>query len=369
MPNSTQDNGYGDPQKDGSKKSDEAAKKGAEAGLSVLSIAAALALFENFTKHGRWRAFQGLSVQEGQFSEAVDALISTSTHEAVTRSQLAFSRSMLHNQVEGNWQGRLNALAAAYQDDVLARTATLPDQWGRTFHERASRHFQGFRSAVNGQFNRISRSVSEAESWISKLEAPIDRDALKRVMRQIEGAGLAMGDSATARTNFDRATRVIRKWALNHPGEAIPTRLVAGLRNALDSGWRMSLQAGLHTRATRLRNNLVDLTRNFSNRVFQGATLFWSQFIGREFAGGPRGVRWNLSAGHTKPDMCDVLSTEDMGLGPGVYYLGYAPFPAHVNCLCFLTPVFNIENRSGIPGASIQQNLNDLIERANNANP
>ena len=51
-----------------------------------------------------------------------------------------------------------------------------------------------------------------------------------------------------------------------------------------------------------------------------------------------KGMRWNLSKSHPKPDVCNVNATTDHnGLGPGVYTFGNKP-DSHPNCMCYQTP-------------------------------
>jgi hypothetical protein len=50
-----------------------------------------------------------------------------------------------------------------------------------------------------------------------------------------------------------------------------------------------------------------------------------------------KGMKWNLSKSHPKPDVCNVNATKDLyGLGPGVYTFGNKP-DSHPNCLCYQT--------------------------------
>ena len=50
------------------------------------------------------------------------------------------------------------------------------------------------------------------------------------------------------------------------------------------------------------------------------------------------GMEWNLSGSHPKPDICNLLATQDIhGLGKGVYPTGDLP-RSHPNCLCYWTP-------------------------------
>lgn len=57
------------------------------------------------------------------------------------------------------------------------------------------------------------------------------------------------------------------------------------------------------------------------------------------------GLRFLLSPGHPKPDICDLLSTQNLhGLGPGVYpTLKDTGWPAHPNTISFLVGVFKDE--------------------------
>ncbi len=56
------------------------------------------------------------------------------------------------------------------------------------------------------------------------------------------------------------------------------------------------------------------------------------------------GTRFLLSPQHPKPDICDLLSTQNIhGLGPGVYPHGKSPWPAHPNTLSYEEVVFRDE--------------------------
>ncbi|MDD2706347.1 MAG: hypothetical protein PHU07_13600, partial [Acidocella sp.] len=57
------------------------------------------------------------------------------------------------------------------------------------------------------------------------------------------------------------------------------------------------------------------------------------------------GWRYLLSPAHPKPDICDLLSTQNLhGLGPGVYpNRAKCPWPAHPNTLSFVEIVFKDE--------------------------
>ncbi len=53
------------------------------------------------------------------------------------------------------------------------------------------------------------------------------------------------------------------------------------------------------------------------------------------------GMRFNLSPNHPRVDICDYYASANLyGLGPGVYPVGEAPWPAHPNTMSYLTAVF-----------------------------
>lgn len=51
-----------------------------------------------------------------------------------------------------------------------------------------------------------------------------------------------------------------------------------------------------------------------------------------------KGMKWNLSRSHPKPDVCNINAEQDLyDLGEGVYPFGKKP-DSHPNCLCYQTP-------------------------------
>ena len=60
--------------------------------------------------------------------------------------------------------------------------------------------------------------------------------------------------------------------------------------------------------------------------------------------------KWNLNPNRSfGPDICDIFAKSDFGLGTGVFPANQMPqFPAHPNCMCFVTPVYEEE----IPGGA-----------------
>ena len=86
-----------------------------------------------------------------------------------------------------------------------------------------------------------------------------------------------------------------------------------------------------------IMENALKLSRTEINRAHGEAFA-----AGAAQIDGFGGLRFLLSPAHPKPDICDLLSTQNLyGLGPGVYpSRAKTPWPAHPNTLSFLEIVF-----------------------------
>lgn len=80
-----------------------------------------------------------------------------------------------------------------------------------------------------------------------------------------------------------------------------------------------------------LKSNAKRLARTEINNSFREAAIYSGQRSPWVI-----GQKWNLSASHPRPDICDVWATADSGLGAGVYHFNDTPV-GHPRCLCFLT--------------------------------
>ncbi len=82
-----------------------------------------------------------------------------------------------------------------------------------------------------------------------------------------------------------------------------------------------------------LKSNAKRLARTEINNSFREAAVYSGQRSPIV-----TGQKWNLSASHPRPDICDSWATADSGAGPGVYMFNDTPV-GHPRCLCFLTDV------------------------------
>jgi hypothetical protein len=96
-----------------------------------------------------------------------------------------------------------------------------------------------------------------------------------------------------------------------------------------DEAWK----ADWKTRG-RLKYNLQRLSRSEINNAHREA-----QVLSARVSPWVKALKWNLSASHPKPDICDTWATQDLhGLGPGIYPFDDVPLD-HPNGLCFITNV------------------------------
>lgn len=156
----------------------------------------------------------------------------------------------------------------------------------------------------------------------------LDRGARDAVINAIEAAVIqGHGAAQSAREFLARGEKVPidiqDRMALSGAG-----KLSKGVTDQLLTGTGSSL------------DNALRLMRTEINRA-HGEAYMMGGANHPDFAG----WRFLLSPAHPEPDICDLLSTQNLhGLGPGVYPTREkTPWPAHPNTLSFIEIVFNDE--------------------------
>ena len=155
----------------------------------------------------------------------------------------------------------------------------------------------------------------------------IDRGASQAIAEALRRA-VAMGQDASAAA-ADFLAR----------GEPVPpdvlARLGANTRAALERTLRQALMVdpqNAYSHALRLFR--TELNRAHGQAYQNGAAAHPDVI----------GMKYNLSPNHPRTDICDVYAHANLyGLGPGVYPVGQAPWPAHPNTMSYLTAVFREE--------------------------
>ena len=152
----------------------------------------------------------------------------------------------------------------------------------------------------------------------------LDRHARDLVVNQIEQSIIeGHGASQAAREFLARGAPVT---------EDILAKTGAANANAIGK----NVASALMRNAGSPMDNAMRLFRTEINRAHGEAYMAAGEQV-QGFAG----FRFLLSPAHPKPDICDLLSTQNLhGLGPGVYpSRAQCPWPAHPNTLSFIETV------------------------------
>lgn len=178
-------------------------------------------------------------------------------------------------------------------------------------------------SAVN-----FVRSIREADGLVlSDRLWRLDRGAKEAVTRAVEQA-VVQGASAT------RAAQDFILRGEQAPGE-VAAQAMRGRAGevAQTAGALLDIRSPAFMQAERVMR--TEINRAHGEAYMAGAVK----------TPGFVGFRYLLSPAHPAPDICDLLSTQNLhGLGPGVYpSREETPWPAHPNTLSFLVMVFKDE--------------------------
>ncbi len=179
-------------------------------------------------------------------------------------------------------------------------------------------------------------------------------DALRFVRNFVAADGLQLSDRIWRldRGARDAVVNAIESAVIQGHGAAQAARefLARGDKVPVDIQDRMALSGAgriakgvtdqLLTGNGSAMDNAMRLMRTEINRA-HGEAYMMSGANHPDFAG----WRFLLSPAHPEPDICDLLSTQNLhGLGPGVYPTREkTPWPAHPNTLSFLEIVFKDE--------------------------
>ena len=173
----------------------------------------------------------------------------------------------------------------------------------------------------------VRHFVAQDGLMLSERLWRVDRGAREEITRAVESAVVQGHGSAQAAREF-----LAR-------GLAVPAE-IAGRLGAADS-------AALGSTAERLmkgeRSALYQAQRVFRTEINRahGEAFMAGADQNPDFAG----FRFLLSPGHPKPDICDLLASQNLyGLGPGVYpSREKCPWPAHPNTLSYVEVVYKDE--------------------------
>ncbi len=173
----------------------------------------------------------------------------------------------------------------------------------------------------------VQTFIAEEGLQLSDRIWRLDRGARDAIVNALESAVIQGHGAAQAAREF-----LAR-------GEAVPGE-VAGKITAANASALSRRAQELMTGTGAPLDNALRLFRTEINRAHGEAYM-----MGGEDHPDFGGWRFLLSPSHPKPDICDLLSTQNVhGLGPGVYpSREQCPWPAHPNTLSFVEIVFKDE--------------------------
>ncbi len=213
------------------------------------------------------------------------------------------------------------------------------------------------RQYLIGDVTLSRRLYQQAEQTAARVRrivtdhARYGHDARKLALELYEGYGFRADEALKP---IVRLPRYLDDALLNRDMDALLARLQASRLKtpALRAAYLQMLDAILKDKGRAaidkaLRVAVEERYRYFANRIAQ-TELARAQNAerARELLAEDaiEVVRYQMSATHPKPDLCDAFARADRyGLGPGLYPKGQAPLPpCHPFCRCVLFPVLGM---------------------------
>lgn len=287
-----------------------------------------------------------------------------------TRSRAAIKRGTLaaHRRVEDLDQEAMDALERAFRKAAeeigrdIRRAAgqgdTIPIQELRSLLSQVEERLSELARLRNGTLNDVLTQAAELGADAYGLEATarmqVTQTALRFVQTLVAADGLQLSDRIW---RLDRGAReevvdaieqaVVRGYGaaeaardLLTRGQPIPLDMQAAIEGAQAPRLARHIGDQLIAAPGSPMDHAMRLFRTELNRAHGEAYM-----LGGEDHPDFAGWRFLLSPAHPEPDICDLLSEQNLhGLGRGVYPSREAcPWPAHPNTLSFVEIVFKDE--------------------------
>lgn len=281
-------------------------------------------------------------------------------------------------ELDARGVAQLLEIYEAAAQDVRARIAAAVDANDTVPQQHLQQLLQQVEAVIDGLGQErdalVARAVDEAATLgvrpytvqgviaVGGSEAPLTSDAAMRVhqaaVRFVREATLADGLTLSDRLwRIDRGAKeiltraigqaVVQGWSaqravqeLLYRGEPVPAALMQTLNRAKAPALASLADVLTGNRLDGGRYQAERLMRTEINRAHGEAFMAAGEGTA-DFAG----WRYLLSPMHPRPDICDLLSTQNLhGLGEGVYpSREETPWPAHPNTLSFVEIVFGEE--------------------------
>lgn len=190
-------------------------------------------------------------------------------------------------------------------------------------------------------------AVAQAKK-IAKMD--VSTPAFPKYLQKLEKAARGIAKGTGDQSKFDKILTQVKKEAAKRKAGPLGMRGPTNtLIRQLSKTNAENIDAAIKTwLAKKARYHATVVTRHETNEAFKKAHMD---------AGEKKdwivGYRWNLSKSHPRPDICDILATQDLyGLGPGGYSKDKVPETPHPQDMCFLTDIIDPEK---LPGTAAQE--------------
>jgi len=198
------------------------------------------------------------------------------------------------------------------------------------------------------QANQTAAAVTQ----ILRAHVKYEHDARKLALDLYTGYGRKATEILNPRV---RLPKYLDDARLNREMDAVLARIQASTLKtpALRAAYLDSLDAIIRDKGEKAIDKALGIAvqeryRYFANRIAQTELArTQNREIARELMADDEieVVRYQLSATHPAPDICDCFAHANrFGLGPGLYPKGKAPLPpSHPHCRCVCTPVLGLK--------------------------
>lgn len=231
------------------------------------------------------------------------------------------------------------AAARAMRGQLHARVVPLARRFDRNHRELA----RGMAREIETSL-RAGESAFETMERVQALNSAGEGATIPQYVERLQDA--ARASAQLGGDNLEREIRAVRRYvdrlgsvdrgntSVRAASEELIKRLRAAVESASDEAIdravnRWALDKAQYQAKVIARTEAVAAHREAYERQMRSRP--WT-----------KGFRWNISPGHPRPDICDLLANQNLyGLGPGGYPPDAVPRTPHPSCLCSQTAIID----------------------------
>lgn len=258
----------------------------------------------------------------------------------------------IYKRAAADVQGRIIAHAGADDNLNLQELRNVLDQVNARLRDLGHARDQLLSSSLERAADLGTEPFS-GSALSASASIQISNDALQFVRNFVAEDGLQLSDRIwrTDRQARDQVVNAIESAVIQGQGAAQAAAELRAQGRPVPGDIQGKISAA---NAKSIGRNVGNVLTGDESAMQNAMRLFRTEINrahGEAFMNGGEqvadfgGFRYKLSPAHPKPDICDLLSSQNLyGLGPGVYPTrAKTPWPAHPNTISFLEIVFKDE--------------------------